>query len=355
MSQQKTQIDYPYYESMPNKNNSPPIFDNNSQTDTPFTPLSNQRQREYYQSDYIKKSGVYQVTENSAEKDLLISQLRNQIQILQSNQKEFDLITVNHQKMLFDYNVIFEQKRKNEFDINNLNTENALLKNEYNELKENLLCKIKEKDNHLNKLIDDNSHLNMVIENMGKSIEDLQKALMHQEEQNHMLNRVNENLDKSNSELSKTISDLNFKINSLQEKEKLLNKKTSELDMLSKEHTHTKAKLENSQYETISKEKEMTTVKSEYNLIEQDLNHKHQELKVSAERQDKMFEDNIKLYEELEYMKNQVLALVDQNKYLIDELEAVKEEYNIIDSQLQRRENINSLCFLIIETKLITH
>ena len=51
----------------------------------------------------LQSKQIYHVTENTTEKDLLISQLRNQITILQMNQKEFELLTINHQKLLFEY------------------------------------------------------------------------------------------------------------------------------------------------------------------------------------------------------------------------------------------------------------
>lgn len=50
--------------------------------------------------NYTRKNQV--LTNENQEKDLLISQLRNQINILQMNQKEFEMLQINHQKLLFE-------------------------------------------------------------------------------------------------------------------------------------------------------------------------------------------------------------------------------------------------------------
>jgi len=52
-------------------------------------------------NNYTRK-GVYHITENQTEKDIIISQLQSQINTLKFNQREYDILTVNHQKLLYE-------------------------------------------------------------------------------------------------------------------------------------------------------------------------------------------------------------------------------------------------------------
>lgn len=94
---------YIYYDKQNNTNSG----NNLNSTKLPETNIGNNNLNYTYDNHYMSSFDNYtrknQVLSNeNQEKDLLISQLRNQINILQMNQKEFEMLQINHQKLLFE-------------------------------------------------------------------------------------------------------------------------------------------------------------------------------------------------------------------------------------------------------------
>jgi hypothetical protein len=78
-------------------------------------------------------------------------------------------------------------------------------------------------------------------------------------------------------------------------------------------------------------------------LRERQLSISDKEVLQAREKHDKMFEDNSRLYEEIQKLKSHVNLVTEQNHILEEELNLIKDQDQIIKSHLQRRNKISNI------------
>ena len=140
-------------------------------------------------------------------------------------------------------------------------------------------------------------------------------------------------LTEDNINLNKICEEQEIKLDAFQKENSLLKEENSGAYKgrlyLEKKHVE----LEN-QLESLIKENE------KLNRI---CHQRDSENQICAEKLDKMFDDNGRLYEEVSKLKAHLNLLSDQNRILEEELKIIKDQDQIIKSQLQRRDKINQI------------
>lgn len=210
-------------------------------------------------------------------------------------------------------------------------------------MKESLVCSLKEKEIQINKLLDDNTSLNMMIEELNNVVQTQKDKINFLERNNEILEGQKDSLNKSNIEMNKLLQNIQVKNNAISEKDNELNMIKNRLDVLVKENKKNIETIEDLKFSLKNKETEANNLKTEMLKLNSGLTGIDKELRLSNENREKLLEDNCKLFEQNEDLKRQLVILIDQNKFLINELDSIKDEYNIINSQLQQRENINTI------------
>lgn len=210
-------------------------------------------------------------------------------------------------------------------------------------MKETLVCSLKEKEIQINKLLDDNTSLNMMIEELNNVVQTQKDKLNFLERNNEILEGQKDSLNKSNMEMNKLLQNIQVKNNAISEKDNELNMIKNRLDVLVKENKKNIETIEDLKFSLKNKETENNNLKTEMLKLNSGLTGIDKDLRLSNENREKLLEDNCKLFEQNEDLKRQLVILIDQNKFLINELDSIKDEYNIINSQLQQRENINTI------------
>jgi len=91
------------------------------------------------------------------------------------------------------------------------------------------------------------------------------------------------------------------------------------------------AERQNQEYERILKDRE------------NDIRRYNEELDFSRVNNEKLVEDNEKLFSEIEKLKNHIILLTEQNQKLTEELDLFTEQDEKIKAQLSRRDRVNLL------------
>lgn len=230
-----------------------------------------------------------------------------------------------------------------DFELSSYSEERKALKRDYEEMKESLVCSLKEKEIQINKLLDDNTSLNMMIEELNNTTHVQKDKINFLERNNEILEGQKDSLTKTNLEMNKIVQNLQINHNSILDKDNELNMVKNRLEVVIKDNKKNLELIEELKINLKNKEIEVNNYKSESLKLSSGMTSFDKELRLSNENREKLLEDNCKLFEQNEDLKRQLVILIDQNKFLINELDSIKDEYNIINSQLQQRENINTI------------
>lgn len=230
-----------------------------------------------------------------------------------------------------------------DFELSSYSEERKALKRDYEEMKESLICSLKEKEIQINKLLDDNTSLNMMIEELNNTTHVQKDKINFLERNNEILEGQKDSLTKTNLEMNKIVQNLQINHNSILDKDNELNMVKNRLEVVIKDNKKNLELIEELKINLKNKEIEVNNYKSESLKLSSGMTSFDKELRLSNENREKLLEDNCKLFEQNEDLKRQLVILIDQNKFLINELDSIKDEYNIINSQLQQRENINTI------------
>lgn len=230
-----------------------------------------------------------------------------------------------------------------DFELSSYSEERKALKRDYEEMKESLVCSLKEKEIQINKLLDDNTSLNMMIEELNNTTQVQKDKINFLERNNEILEGQKDSLTKTNLEMNKIVQNLQINHNSILDKDNELNMVKNRLEVVIKDNKKNMELIEELKINLKNKEIEVNNYKSESLKLSSGMTNFDKELRLSNENREKLLEDNCKLFEQNEDLKRQLVILIDQNKFLINELDSIKDEYNIINSQLQQRENINTI------------
>lgn len=230
-----------------------------------------------------------------------------------------------------------------DFELSSYSEERKALKRDYEEMKESLVCSLKEKEIQINKLLDDNTSLNMMIEELNNTTHVQKDKINFLERNNEILEGQKDSLTKTNLEMNKIVQNLQINHDSILDKDNELSMVKNRLEVVIKDNKKNLELIEELKINLKNKEIEVNNYKSESLKLSSGMTSFDKELRLSNENREKLLEDNCKLFEQNEDLKRQLVILIDQNKFLINELDSIKDEYNIINSQLQQRENINTI------------
>jgi hypothetical protein len=180
----------------------------------------------------------------------------------------------------------------------------------------------------------------MLIEKISSELEELKSRNNQQNGEISSLYEIKNNLELKISDLEKNLSNIKF---SLKENEMVLTKTSNEHKLSKEDNNILNEKFEFTKSQLLKLENINKVLNEDNITLIKVVQEKDQLIEKMKEAEYKMFEDNCKLYKELEVIKCQTVKLIEQNKVLIDELEIVNDEDNVIKLQLNQRENLANL------------
>jgi len=281
-------------------------------------------------SPYNRKGNHHsEIKIDSRDKDELISQLKAHIFEIEQNEKNFSKLNNKFTMLQNEFNLLSEEKLRLEYDLQQRSSISHKQLNDLRNDLESLQVSFTEKMTQNKKLYSDYTNMQGILESKNLEINRLRNQMESGESKSRELIYHQKQLEDSN----KTILKMTTAMKELENKNERIHAEMNSINQNNQRELRARKEIEKEfdNLEKICKEKEKEARKY------------LSELEGVTVQKEKIYEDNSKMYSELEKLKNHIYILTEQNQKLTDELDKIGEQDEKIKNHLSRREKINTL------------
>ena len=304
----------------------------------------------------------------SEEKTRIESELKQKINLSNSSliqlQAEFEAIqaklnekTTLNKKLLQDYSnlhYIIDAKNKSINELKSQITEYSTTNNQLKQDKANYeraILSLKEtKQQNLKEI----EYLMQQIKQLNTALQQEQQEITSLEEERLRFTGMNQEIKFENTTRSTSIRQMDSTVSYY---EKQLSESNQTIQRMADMIKELETQIEDVQKEIDAQSKLSKKVQrskyendTQYNgLIEaidnknNDIKHYLEELEVLTEEKNKLFEDNAKMYTDVDNLQNHIYTLMEQNKTLVGKLKVIKEQEAKVEYHFERKNQMHSI------------
>ena len=319
----------------------------------------------YTNSHYIHINRFINLSE---EKTRIECELKQKINLSNSNliqlQSEFESVqsklseqTALNKKLLQDYSnlhYLIEAKNKsiNELksQINEYSTTNNQLKQDKANYEREILSLKETKQQNLKEI----EYLMQQLKQLSSALEQEQQEITSLEQERLRYTGMNQEIKFENTTKSTSIRQMDSTVSyyerQLSESNQTIQRMTdmikdleAQIEDVQKEidaQSRLSKKVQRSKYENDTQYNDLIEA---IDLKNNDIKHYLEQLELLTEEKNKLFEDNAKMYTDVDNLQNHIYTLMEQNKTLVGKLKVIKEQEAKVEYHFERKNQMHSI------------